>query len=96
MREYDDPWWESCDAEGNPEVDAGSPKEEPDCPPCGDTGRVTRFGRSRRCPSCDPTRLDALLHAVRWRRRRLTGRLRQLTAGNRRRGTSTFDDQAPF
>lgn len=93
MREYDDPWWESCDDEGNPEFSAYGPKEEPDCPPCGDTGVVaTRFGR-RNCPSCNPNRLDVLRATIRWRIRSIRSRLTR-TFGRDPRPTP--DDEPPF
>ncbi len=102
MREYDDPWWESCDEDGNPEFSAYGPKEEPDCPPCGDTGhRTTRLGRRRPCRDCNPTRLDVLRATARWRIRAAWSRLRGLT--RRRRPdpsipaiTILAEDEPPF
>lgn len=98
MRNYDDPWWESSDEDGNPEFSAYGPKEEPDCPPCGDTGNITRRGRRRQCPSCNPTRLDALLTTILWRHRQLKSRLCHAARRLLRRPDQQplFDDESPF
>lgn len=92
MRGYEDPWWESCDEDGNPEISGASPKEEPDCPPCGDSGKVRTWFGVRRCPSCDPDRLDLLRAAVRCRLRRLRQQLTRRT----RTARSPFDNAPPF
>ncbi|MEU1763328.1 hypothetical protein [Micromonospora sp. NPDC005652] len=69
------------DEEGNPDVCLGPPKEEPNCPACGDSGD--------RCRYCRLTRLQALRFRIVWR---VTG----LWQFNRFRRRSGFDSEAPF
>ncbi len=61
-------------------------KEEPDCGGCYDSGIDRRTGRH--CRSCEPTRVDLIVAALRWRASALLARLRG------RRPTTT--DEAPF
>jgi hypothetical protein len=56
---YDDDWYDP--------LDDLPPKEEPDCPPCGDSGSIPPawLGRLFRrtslgCPSCNPDRVQRL------------------------------------
>lgn len=79
---YDDDWYDD---------DPWPAKEEPDCHHCGDS-RYTdgRFGRSRPCPACNPTRIQHALWLLRWRVRELTSRLFT------RRARGNYDDEAPF
>lgn len=64
----------SWDDEGNPEVGYWV-DEEPDCPACGDTGRLDDGGR---CVWCDPSRWQMYRALLRWWLYRLTRRLRAL------------------
>lgn len=65
--------------------DFGPAQEEPDCPPCGDSGAVGY----RNCPDCNPTRAQALWYRLTWRFR--WWRIRAWF----RRPTAT-DEERPF
>jgi hypothetical protein len=74
------------DPDGNPEVCLGPAREEPYCPPCGDSGIEERrslwaWWRPRPCRWCSPTRLD---------------RLRTTVSSKWRRGAASSDDEPPF
>lgn len=81
MSHYEPSW----DDEGNPAVGTWV-KEEPDCPPCGDTGM--RNGRN--CADCNPNRWQRVRWAVLWRVRRAVQRVRV------RAGRGQWDEEAPF
>ncbi|PZF98522.1 hypothetical protein [Micromonospora deserti] len=68
------------------EYDHSQPKEEPDCPPCGDSGYIGR----RNCPNCNPTRLQHLWWRLTWR---IRSRARLIA--DRLRGRQ-YDSEAPF
>jgi hypothetical protein len=71
MTDWDDEW----------EEDAWV-KEEPDCPPCNDSGFIGR----RHCASCNPTRLQRLL--FRW--------VYGVAMVVRRRNRRGLPEEAPF
>jgi hypothetical protein len=83
------------DEDGNPEGCDGPPREEPEPPDCGrcHDGQLVPArlgadrGRWRRCPACNPTRLQRAVRAL--------SPLRLYRAWQwRRRGAST--DEPPF
>lgn len=84
------------------EPDYGYAKEEPDCPPCGDSGfrrrrwprgrRVPRWAAWARCSSCNPWWWQALAYRLVHTRRGAPG----LLEPRRRRPSAGFDDEPPF
>ena len=84
------------DEDGNPEY-LGPPKEEPDCPPCYDSGVVPPYGLLRRtnCPSCAPTRLQHYLFRLRWSKPVAT-LVAVVRAVRPRHRPGPYADEAPF
>jgi hypothetical protein len=71
----------------NDPLDGYAGKEEPDCPPCGDSGHRGR----RRCPDCNPSWWQHQRFVWKWRLRGLVG-----WWPRRRPAAGALFDEAPF
>lgn len=80
----DDDWYDVRDP-----LD-GYVREEPDCPPCCDTGYLDD---GRNCPGCNPTRWQYIVWVWWYRLRRLATPIRWCRRRLRRRGP---DSEPPF